>query len=96
MDIAGIIDQIGSKVNGDLKIGQKVVGMVIPAGQHGAYRQQIKLSERGLTLALMVNMNKYGDGEYPTSDAYKSYMKILSKILIKVSGKVLWQVPILG
>ena len=70
--------------------------MVIPAGQHGAYRQQIKLSGRALTLVLMVNMNKYRDGEYPTSDAYKSYMKILPKILIEVAGKVLWQVPILG
>ena len=70
--------------------------MVIPAGQHGAYRQQIKLSERALTLFLMVNMNKYRDGEYPTSDAYKSYMKILPKILTEVAGKVLWQVPILG
>ena len=70
--------------------------MVIPAGQHGAYRQQIKLSERALTLVLMVNMNKYRDGEYPTSDAYKSYMKILPKILTEVAGKVLWQVPILG
>ena len=70
--------------------------MVIPAGQHGAYRRQIKLSERALTPALMVNMNKYRDGEYPTSDAYKSYMKISPKILTEVAGKVLWQVPILG
>ena len=70
--------------------------MVIPAGQHGAYRQQIKLSERALTPVLMVNMNKYRDGEYPNGGSYKSYMKILPQILAEVAGKVLWQVPALG
>ena len=70
--------------------------MVIPAGQHGAYRQQIKLSELALTPVLMVNMNKYRDGEYPNGGSYKSYMKILPQILAEVAGKVLWQVPALG
>ena len=44
----------------------------------------------------MVNMNKYRDREYPTNDAYKSYMKILPKILTEVAGKALCQVTILG
>ena len=48
MDITGTIDQIDPNINRNLKIGQKVMGMVIPAGQHGAYRQQIVLSERAV------------------------------------------------
>ena len=48
------------------------------------------------TPVLMVNINKYLDGEYPNGDAYKSYMKILPQILAEVAGKLLWQVPALG
>ena len=48
------------------------------------------------TPVLMVNINKYLDGEYPNGDSYKSYMKILPQILAEVAGKVLWQVPVLG
>ena len=48
------------------------------------------------TPVLMVNINKYLDGEYPNGDSYKSYMKILPQILAEVAGKVLWQLPVLG
>ena len=30
---------------------------------------------------LMININKYNDGEYPNSETYWHYMKILPKIL---------------
>ena len=48
------------------------------------------------TPVLMVNINKYRDGEYPNGDSYISYMKILPQILEEVADKVLWQVPTLG
>ena len=45
---------------------------------------------------LMININKYNDGEYPNSETYRDYMKILPKILDKVGAKALWQLPALG
>ena len=48
------------------------------------------------TPVLMININKYKDGEYPEGNAYQDYMKILPKILDEVGGKLLWQLPTLG
>ena len=45
---------------------------------------------------LMININKYNDGEYPNGETYRNYMKILPKILDEVGAKVLWQLPALG
>ena len=45
---------------------------------------------------LMININKYNDGEYPNGETYMDYMKILPKILDEVGAKVLWQLPALG
>ena len=45
---------------------------------------------------LMININKYNDGEYPNGETYRDYMKILPKILDEVGAKVLWQLPALG
>ena len=48
------------------------------------------------TPILMININKYNDGEYPHGNAYQDYMKILPKMLDKVGGKILWKLPALG
>ncbi len=44
MDIAGVVDQIGPGTDTDLSVGDAVMAMVIPAGTHGAYREQIVLA----------------------------------------------------
>ena len=44
MDAAGVIDEIGPGTETDLSIGTAVMAMVIPIGNHGAYRESIVLS----------------------------------------------------
>ena len=51
MDIAGIVDQIGEAVTADIKIGDRVMGMVIPDGNYGAYREQLILNQSAVVLA---------------------------------------------
>jgi NADPH2:quinone reductase len=51
MDIAGVVDQLGSGVETDLKIGDRVMAMVAPRGSHGAYREQIVLNARAVVRA---------------------------------------------
>jgi len=51
MDVAGIVDQIGEAVSADIKIGDRVMGMVIPNGNHGAYREQLILNQSAVVLA---------------------------------------------
>ncbi|MDA8893150.1 NADP-dependent oxidoreductase, partial [Hyphomicrobiales bacterium] len=51
MDIAGIVDQIGEGVTTDIKIGDRVMGMVIPDGDYGAYREQLVLNQDAVVLA---------------------------------------------
>ena len=51
MDIAGIVDQIGEAVTTDIKIGDRVMGMVIPDGDYGAYREQLTLNQSAVVLA---------------------------------------------
>ena len=51
MDVAGIVDQIGEAVSVDIKIGDRVMGMVIPNGNHGAYREQLILNQSAVVLA---------------------------------------------
>ena len=43
MDAAGVIDEIGSGTNTDLQVGDRVMAMVVPRGQHGAYRESLVL-----------------------------------------------------
>ena len=51
MDVAGIVDQIGEAVTADIKIGDRVMGMVIPDGNYGAYREQLILNQSAVVLA---------------------------------------------
>ncbi|MDE0721259.1 MAG: hypothetical protein OSB75_12005 [Dehalococcoidia bacterium] len=46
---------------------------------------------------LMVNLNKYFEGEYPNGTAYKAYVKA-HKILMDLcdGSKVLWRTPVYG
>jgi len=45
---------------------------------------------------LMVNLNKYSEGEYPNGATYKDYMKALDSLLEHVGGKILWRTPVYG
>ena len=51
MDVAGIVDQIGEGVTTDIKIGDRVMGMVIPDGDYGAYREQLVLNQGAVVFA---------------------------------------------
>ena len=51
MDIAGIIDQVGDSVDTGVKIGDRVIAMVVPKGIHGAYREQIVLKANAVVPA---------------------------------------------
>src|SRR5205085_10871258 len=44
MEAAGVVDEIGEGVTTGVKVGDSVLGLVIPRGDHGAYREQIVLS----------------------------------------------------
>ena len=44
MDAAGVIDEIGPGTETDLTVGTPVMAMVVPLGNHGAYRESIVLS----------------------------------------------------
>jgi len=48
------------------------------------------------TPVLMVNLNKYSEGEYPTGKVYQDYMKALDVLLEHVGGKILWRTPVYG
>jgi NADPH:quinone reductase len=43
MDVAGVIDEIGPDTVTDLHVGDKVMAIVVPAGQHGGYSDQLVL-----------------------------------------------------
>src|SRR6202167_1201840 len=51
MDVAGIVDEIGSDVPNRLKVGDAVIAIVVPKGSHGAYREQIVLDARSVVRA---------------------------------------------
>ncbi|MDB6170799.1 MAG: Zinc-type alcohol dehydrogenase-like protein [Chthoniobacteraceae bacterium] len=48
MEAAGIVDEVGKGVATGVKVGDSVLGLVIPRGDHGAYREQIVLSARSV------------------------------------------------
>lgn len=45
MDAAGIVDEIGPGVVTDIALGDRVMAMVVPQGQHGAYASSIVLNQ---------------------------------------------------
>ena len=49
MDAAGVIDEIGPGTKTDLAVGTPVMAMVVPVGNHGAYRESIVLSIDSVT-----------------------------------------------
>jgi NADPH:quinone reductase-like Zn-dependent oxidoreductase len=51
MDAAGIVDQVGENVTTGVKVGDRVMAMVVPKGTHGAYREQIVLDQRAVVAA---------------------------------------------
>lgn len=51
MEIAGVIDQLGDGVPDRLALGDAVMGIVVPKGSFGAYREQIVLDARSVVRA---------------------------------------------
>jgi NADPH2:quinone reductase len=51
MDAAGIVDQVGDGVTTGIKVGDRVMAMVVPKAAHGAYREQIVLDARAVVPA---------------------------------------------
>lgn len=51
MDVAGIVDQIGDGVTTGIRVGDRVMAMVVPQGSHGGYREQIVLDQRAVVAA---------------------------------------------
>src|SRR3974390_1530201 len=51
MEVAGIVDEVGSGVPDRLKVGDAVMAIVVPKGSHGAYREQIVLDVRSVVRA---------------------------------------------
>src|SRR4051794_41898147 len=43
MDVAGVLDEIGEGVRTDLAVGEHVMGIVVPSGAHGGYRESLGL-----------------------------------------------------
>ncbi|MEU2334777.1 NADP-dependent oxidoreductase [Streptomyces sp. NPDC013172] len=41
MDAAGVVDGIGPDTDTDLRIGDRVMAIVVPSGAHGAYAEQV-------------------------------------------------------
>jgi NADPH:quinone reductase-like Zn-dependent oxidoreductase len=51
MDAAGIVDEVGEGVTTGVRVGDAVMGIVLPRGSHGAYREQIVLNARSVVRA---------------------------------------------
>ena len=45
MDAAGIVDQVGEDVTTGVKVGDRVMAMVVPGVAHGGYSEQIVLEQ---------------------------------------------------
>ena len=50
MEAAGVVDEVGEGVTTGVKVGDSVLGLVVPRGDHGAYREQIVLSAHSVVL----------------------------------------------
>jgi NADPH:quinone reductase-like Zn-dependent oxidoreductase len=51
MDVAGIVDEVGAGVATGVKVGDAVMGIVVPKGSHGGYCEQIVLGARSVVRA---------------------------------------------
>ena len=51
MDVAGEVDEVGNGVETGIKVGDKVMAMVIPNKLHGAYREQLILDQNAVVKA---------------------------------------------
>jgi len=52
MDVAGVIDELGADADNRLKVGDRVVALVIPAGPHGgAYAEYVVMPATSVVLA---------------------------------------------
>ena len=49
MDIAGTVTEVGEGVDLPYAVGDRVMGIVVPSGAHGAYREDIVLPARSVT-----------------------------------------------
>ncbi|MFI5955940.1 NADP-dependent oxidoreductase [Cryptosporangium sp. NPDC051539] len=49
MDVAGVVTEVGAGVRADLTPGTRVMGIVVPSGRHGGYREDLVLPERSVT-----------------------------------------------
>lgn len=43
MDVAGVLEEIGPDTETDLRVGEHVMGIVVPKGDHGGYTEQLVL-----------------------------------------------------
>ena len=50
MEIAGVVVERGAGVPADLLIGKRVMGIVVPSGPHGGYREDVVLPWRSVAL----------------------------------------------
>src|SRR4051795_587693 len=48
MDVAGELAEIGPDVQNDLAVGEQVMGIVLPTGAHGGYREDLVLPARSV------------------------------------------------
>lgn len=51
MEASGVVDEVGKGVATGVKIGDPVIGIVIPRGTHGAYSEQIVLNAQSVARA---------------------------------------------
>ena len=45
---------------------------------------------------LMLNQNRYKQGEYPNGDLYKKWRLVNKTMIDSVGGKIIWELPVKG
>ncbi|WP_228717558.1 NADP-dependent oxidoreductase [Allosaccharopolyspora coralli] len=51
MDVAGVLDEVGPDTETDLAVGEHVMGIVVPRGNHGGYAEQVVLPAESVVRA---------------------------------------------
>ena len=59
MDFAGIVEEVGENVETGIKVGDSVMGMVMPNGIHGAYSDQLILNQLRCKDAIPLLLRKH-------------------------------------